>query len=290
MEAAELYHAARVRTHERRSIAEAARAISYSIQSLPPGDTAFDPALVIDWVRAQNLVTGEPDLLPRSLFCTDYRAERRVYRSPFRRTTNGLGAGRSLEAATLHALYEVIERDCIGRSRPEPLASQGIPEVAAGLRDTIRAAGLEIGLWALPNRYKLPCVKARLIEPGTGAAFTGSACAGSPDCALLGAMTEAVQSRLTVITGSRDDLADRHYRGCAADPHVAPGKTSAERTFETLPALTSLAPGSELEQLVHRVHRVSGVAALRVDLTLPEIGVPVVYVAAPGMQFDTRWH
>jgi ribosomal protein S12 methylthiotransferase accessory factor len=105
--------------------------------------------------------------------------------------------------------------------------------------------------------------------------------------ALLRAVTEAVQSRLTHISGSRDDMF--HYDTAANLDDVRATAELAQRpadkafsgvdlsreTFEDEVALL----GAALSRI-----GVDGVAV--VDLTRSEIGIPVVKVVAAGLETD----
>ncbi len=68
----------------------------------------FSDDLIIDWVEAEELISQQTVWLPASAayFCEQ---------SLLRTSTNGLASGNHLMEATLHALYELIERDAISR-------------------------------------------------------------------------------------------------------------------------------------------------------------------------------
>src|SRR6185295_4846109 len=71
-------------------------------------DIFFSEDHVIDWASAEDLLSGQEVWLPASAACLCFP---KLYNS----TTNGLASGNHLIEATLHALYEVIERDAIAR-------------------------------------------------------------------------------------------------------------------------------------------------------------------------------
>src|SRR5262249_24036842 len=80
------------------------------------------------------------------------------------------------------------------------------------LWEKITAAGLKIDLRYLDNSYHLPCFHALLVDPEESSLLFvngGYACHPHREKALTGAILEAVQSRLSVIHGGRDDLAER---------------------------------------------------------------------------------
>jgi ribosomal protein S12 methylthiotransferase accessory factor len=70
------------------------------------GETFFSPDYIVDWVEGEELLSGEKVWLPAS---SAYFIEPAAGRT----STNGLASGNHLVEATLHALYELIERDAI---------------------------------------------------------------------------------------------------------------------------------------------------------------------------------
>jgi ribosomal protein S12 methylthiotransferase accessory factor len=107
-----------------------------------------------------------------------------------------------------------------------------------------------------------------------------------PAVAMMRALTEAAQSRLTYIAGSRDDffrhqhLAHRASDGEAAIRQIqdapptvrAQTVSSATRSFE-----------GDVHYLLRRLRDVGLTQAVLVDLTHDEIGVPVARVIVPGL-------
>ncbi|KYG01780.1 hypothetical protein BE21_55805 [Sorangium cellulosum] len=109
------------------------------------------------------------------------------------------------------------------------------------------------------------------------------------EIALLRALTEAAQSRLTQIAGSRDDRTPSQYVR-QRDPNITaaareelerPGPRRRFAEGPTFHADTFNADVAwELEQL-----RAAGVKrAIAVELTRPELGIPVVRVVVPGLE------
>lgn len=177
----------------------------------------------VDTARCRDLVTGRVVLLPTELvFMPGYaRPEPSLYGS----STNGLASGNSLEEATLHALLEVLERDAVAMNRARD-ASQivdmaSLPVPFAALAPAWKRQGVELIVRHVPNDFDLPCFEAHLHE----AASTDVNLAGGyglhPDrgVALARAVTEAAQSRLSLIHGGRDDI--KGFFGKYAQPDQA---------------------------------------------------------------------
>jgi ribosomal protein S12 methylthiotransferase accessory factor len=146
-------------------------------------------------------------------------------------STNGLASGNHVAEATLHGLYEVIERDTISRlttnGRLDLEARCRFVNVAtvtgpvAALCDAIRRAELKLVLIAVQGVVPVATFWAVLLDrdppswPSRVRVGYGSHL--SPAVAATRAITEAAQSRLTFIHGAREDLITKNSYS-AADP------------------------------------------------------------------------
>jgi ribosomal protein S12 methylthiotransferase accessory factor len=107
--------------------------------------------------------------------------------------------------------------------------------------------------------------------------------------ALARALTEAAQSRLTRIAGSRDDLQSAHV-----EAHRSPAKIAADRARTLAPAPAGARferpprPFASFEQeLAHLLDRLRAAGidpVLAVDLSPPDRPFHVVRVIAPGLE------
>ena len=115
----------------------------------------------------------------------------------------------------------------------------------------------------------------------------GSGCHPLRAIALLRALTEAAQSRVTMIAGARDDIRRAHYqRACSRDnleqlrEHV---RAPATRAFAAAPS-HDLASFDEDLTLALGLLRRAGLEQVAVlDLSLPGIPASVVRVVVPGL-------
>jgi ribosomal protein S12 methylthiotransferase accessory factor len=120
----------------------------------------------------------------------------------------------------------------------------------------------------------------------------GSGCHLDPTVALARAASEAAQVRLTRIAGARDDFLPESYETSrrAVRARVArewlhstlPGIT--ERDCRALPARAGNTLRQDLKAILARLAAAAVHEAVWVDLTDPEIGVPVVRVVVPGLE------
>ena len=121
--------------------------------------------------------------------------------------------------------------------------------------------------------------------------FHGSGCHADRGVALSRALTEAAQTRLTYITGIRDDLSPAEYE-------AAPGDDIREALLdalarETAPSLFAVTPSFASDDLIEdlrwalrRLQTIGIEHVVAIDLTRPEIDIPVVRLVIPGLEWD----
>ena len=77
------------------------------------GGRGPQPHTRLNWVKGRSLLSDGDVLGPYNSVSTDFTDG---VAAPFARTTNGLASGNSWLEASLHALYEVVERDAVTRA------------------------------------------------------------------------------------------------------------------------------------------------------------------------------
>lgn len=139
-------------------------------------------------------------------------------------STNGIGSGNDRCEAALHAVCEVIERDAVAImiAKDPQLSMRSFREIdletvsdrdCQDLIARCHAAGLQLYAYDITSDIGVPTIYCRLRDL-VFSPFAYTDGAGSHPCsavALRRAITEAAQTRLTVISGSRDDLAFSDY-------------------------------------------------------------------------------
>ncbi|MBI5067174.1 MAG: YcaO-like family protein [Deltaproteobacteria bacterium] len=302
------------------TFAEAARgalleaAELHASEAVPPG---AGPLLL---VAAQDLLGGEPTLVPaRAVYCPPPGA-RPLAGPEARWTSNGMGAHPSRAAALLHALLEAAERDQVARALPRFWTRAAVERrllhraslarsapVAARLAARIEARGFEVFLFDLvpgpgsgsgsgprprpasisSDRWSLglPVAGALLFDTHLGPqpVTAGYACALSRDRALTAALLEAAQSRLTDIHGAREDVAPMDPEA-AALLHAFCREARGARPASRLPHHPVRGARADLGRVL-RLLRAAGIAQVPwVDLSPPGLGVCVVRVLVPGLR------
>lgn len=308
MEAAEAFHAEAVTGPLRRA---AFRELSDAVDPLKLPRAAFadasDPAAArFLWIAGTDLGSGCERWVPYELIHADYTVPA-AEPARFQATTSGLAAGNVEVEAQLHALYEAIERDAIAcwregggpgsAGRALDLAATGDDEIAA-LLDRITAAEIDVAAWDVTSDIGIATVIALLLPKGTGAdaveAELGSGCHLDPDVALSRALTEAAQTRLTRISGARDDFEPRSYgsevrrrrrveaREWLALARRRPVPWAAFR--DGLRRHPSEDLDADLGTVLAGLNAAGFDEVVWVDLARPDIGLPVGRIVVPGLE------
>jgi YcaO-like protein with predicted kinase domain len=217
-------------------------------------------------------------------------------------STNGLASGNHLLEAVLHGLAELIERDATALWRLAPGMSlidleTVEEEYCRRLVAALRQAGVFVAAWDMTSDIGVAaCGAVVLNEPEQNrwrvlGAHYGFGCHPDPAVALSRAISEAVQTRLTYISGSRDDFLREAYAQ-ASNPDLLAAihqDLSARPPTVRLGDLPNLATPrfeDDIAVLLERL-RLRGIEqVVVVDLTKPDVGLPVAKVLAPGLEMD----
>lgn len=180
---------------------------------------AEDQLRAIDWTFATDLQSGERIVVPHDYVHAMLLQRGRAHRLAAEVSTNGLASGGNLVEALTHGLCEVIERvdtelfaEGFSSRAAFDLSRSDWPEFVT-LDAHARERGFSIRVWETTGPVDVPSFMACLADmrdAGTPPGY-GAGCHLSPRVALARAVHEAAQSRLTRISGGRDDLTDAEY-------------------------------------------------------------------------------
>jgi ribosomal protein S12 methylthiotransferase accessory factor len=255
----------------------------------------------MECVVAESIMSKERVLVPAELVFLPFRPHA-GYRGRFGTSSNGLASGNTLREATVHALSELIERDVRSfdafADASAPVNLDSVPEPAAGVVESVRAAGLELYVRTTRNAFGLPYFTAVIHDPDAWSPCLlngGYGCHPHRSVAFVRAVAEAAQSRLSFIHGGRDDLVEHHARfeGWGASrkrahvkrvvEHASKGKRAPWDTVDDCSDLAKTVPGCE-ELLLGRLAGLGFHQSCRVALSLPEDDLQVVRVLVPGLE------
>lgn len=256
--------------------------------------------LRILWVEGTELMSGDPMWVPFELVHADGAIPPLPGSDCFASSTNGLASGNHLLEAVSHGLCEVIERDatslwnrltkdqrdrrCIDLDTVEDPACD---DVLARLR----TGGLDVAVWDTTTDVGVAafqCVATDQTGQMPHIAY-GAGCHPGRSIALLRALTEAAQVRLTYIVGAREDLRPADYDPAilsskALSMRWLKGSPAGTRDFRSVPTHDFEDFDSEVTWLLDCLKGVGIRQAIAVDLTRPEFGVNVVRVVVSGLE------
>lgn len=302
MEAAETWHGETITAPLKMASLEELRRDHrvVDVEALPRSRLgAFAPSRQILWIAGRPLVGDGSLWVPLELVSTNYTVPQPQGSFAFPANTNGLASGNSFAEAALHALCELIERDALTLWRlagaearaatvldPESIDSTPCRTLLAHYA----RAGLDVGLWDVTSDLGVPVFCCAVAERSDTAieAELGAGCHPDREVALLRALAEAAQSRTTRIAGSRDDYVPESYDSAAK---LARNRTARlwlsdppRLRFGEAPNLSGETVTGDLQRVVERLAGAGIDQVVAVDLTKPDIGLPVVRVVAAGLE------
>jgi YcaO-like protein with predicted kinase domain len=242
--------------------------------------------------------------VPWSLVGADYRPDPPGFHAAFQVSSDGLASGFDFRAAILHGLCELIERDASALLELMSTAELGSRVARVGASDgldalqfeqRIRAAGFDLTLLDMTSDIGLPAFTAIISDSAMANApqvpryahSAGAACHASRATAIVKAIAEAAQSRITRITGSRDDLFPELYQ----DAEGAERKAIVELLGFIDPGLPP-APQRQVPDLSGGIHALvaqlkrRGIEQVIAVPLKNEFGIAVVRMIVPGLQTD----
>ncbi len=266
----------------------------------------YDPHKPILWCDAEDLMAeGGPLSVPFEMVHTNYTRPLPAGSGNFQMSSNGLASGNHAMEAIGHGLCEVIERDALAlwalrggtESDHGRLDLESVDDPAAqGLLDRLEAAGLAVGVWDITTDVGLPVCVCALADQDTnvmGQIYSshGSGCHVAREIALARALTEAAQTRLTYIAGTRDD-AHRELFETARNPDrvaavrarlVSPAAT-ARTSYGAMPSHNTASFEDDVALIVDRLAAVGISQAAVVPFRSRIDGIAVVRVIVPGLE------
>ncbi|MCX4241318.1 YcaO-like family protein [Paraliomyxa miuraensis] len=310
MESIETWHAERI---ERPSVVasyaellERGPVLGPTRLSLLP-NTTWHHHLPLRWTQGWDLMQREPVWVPWELLDLDCRVTATRPAPCFHVSSNGLASGNTLLEASLHGLLEVVERD----SSALWLCRQLLGNAAAtkvdpgtiddpGARQTLErldAAGFETAIFDETSSLGIPAFGCSIYErePLSWAnplpSNAGSGCHLDRGVALLRALHEAAQSRLTCIAGSRDDMPWRDYRDVQGPARASDAplpevyRLPVARDYRDVPAFASDDLAQDLRTVLAAL-RTEGIdRVVVVSLERPSVGIAVVRVVVPDLEY-----
>lgn len=310
MESIEAYHAEHITLPLKLASYEELRYTQRvaDVARLPrPASSPFHEHLPLLWIEGYDLLQQERVWVPYEMVHMNYTTSVRSGAGCFIASSNGLAAGNHLLEAISHGVCEVVERDALAHWNVLPGAARSRTRIAPEtitdldarvLLERFTRAGVAVGVWEITSDTGIPAFLCRAVDRADDPlrrlySVSGSGCHPSRTVALLRALTEAAQSRLTMIAGSRDDVTHEEYIRLR-DPDLS--RQSRAQILGSGP-VRDFAGGPDWEaetfeeDLTWEFEKLRGVGIERiiiVNLTRPDFGLPVVRVVIPGLEAITQ--
>ena len=263
----------------------------------------FSPSARRPWVEGRLLDSHAPIYVPYDLVHCDFTVPLPPGSGCFQLSTNGLASGNTREEATSHALCELIERDAmtLWSLLPKPQQAKQKVDLSSITDPTIQAlikqiedADVMVSVWNVTSDLNIPTFFCTILNRQESQhrplyPMSGSGTHLDKHVAMMRAITEAVQTRLTLISGSRDDasLKDYQSRQNMAYQGLVRAElmdTPAYVDFNHIDTWLHDTIEEDVALLVSQLKKHHLPSPIMIDLTKPEFDIPVVRVIAPGLE------
>ena len=249
----------------------------------------------IAWYMGWEMFRGEPIWVPACAVFHPYVPDGDL--QLFRYNTNGLASGNTLEEAILHATFEVIERDAWSLAEDRQYAKADVvvdsDSVPGRMIESFREKGVEIHLKDITSDVGVTTIGAAaddVVTKDPEMLTIGVGTHLDPEIAAIRAITEVAQSRAT------------HKEGAKVNAELV--KTTREMGYEKIKRINRLWYSDldrkvklndledestdyvldDIEVVLGKLVDAEFDKVITVNLTRPEIEIPVVRMIIPGME------
>jgi YcaO-like protein with predicted kinase domain len=273
------------------------------VDSLPRLSQPWAATSKILWTEGRELVSGETVWVPYELVHLNFTLPLPPGSGYFLGGSNGLASGNHPLEALVHGLTEVIERDALslfyrlsaGEQRQRRIDPATVDDVVIrSLLGRYQAAGISVAIWDATSDVEVPVYLCDVVDREDNpfrrvGMARGSGCHADPIVAVGRALTEAAQSRLTRIAGTRDDLLKSHVDAHRSDAKMLLDRARIHAAPERMTAFARLSPSfatfeQEARFLVSRIGAVGAGPAITVDLSDFNLPFHVLRVLVPGLE------
>jgi putative methanogenesis marker protein 1 len=256
-----------------------------------PENPDLDRAL--PWVEGFDIVNDEAVIVPAHAV---FHPLPQKYRQLFRTNTNGLASGNTMEEAIFHALCEVIERDAwslVEASRDTGSSVINIDDTdCLGMQKKFADAQVDVLVKDITSDIGIPTMAAvadDVLLKDPILLTIGIGTHTSARIAVMRALTEVAQSRLTQIHGAREDTTIAEIRkkmgyDRAKRINAYWFKDNGVEDYNRIVSCDSDNFLTDIRFIIEALKKQGLDRVIVVDLTREEIGVPVVRVIVPGLE------
>jgi YcaO-like protein with predicted kinase domain len=250
------------------------------------------------WIEGEDLISRSPCWVPYELVHTDYTMPRGPAHGCFLANTNGLASGNHMLEAISHGIHEVIERDASALWKHTPRRSRRALDLKTVNDDACRwvldqfaRADIAVKVWDTTSDVGIAsftCLVLGRDDDGADPEFAAG-CHPARGIALLRALTEAAQARTTYIAGSRDDFWAEDYTPAQRARRLKECRSlmvadTATGDFHDVPTRDQDSLDEDVTWALEHLRAAGIRQVVAVNLTKPELGIPVVRVLIPGLE------
>ena len=257
-----------------------------------PGFSDFRVDQELHWVWGFDLRAQEEILVPASAVYHPFHLDGK---SPYKTHTNGLASGNTMEEAIFHGMTEVIERDAwsIAQFNSEMNAALVVddqPEhrFIIDLITKFEKAAVEVTARDLTTDIGVPVIAAFSQDTVHSSlmVFDGFGAHLDPRVAMARALLELATTRAFFILkhgfdSLRENLPYYYTEGDLEDPRFY---ASEQNLLGEMDREYSADIREDIGTLLKKLDRCGLARTIIVDLTRPDVGMPVVRVIIPGME------
>ncbi|MCW5589093.1 MAG: YcaO-like family protein [Legionellales bacterium] len=276
-------------------------AIVGSFKQLKPNYHLLNPTLIANelfdtshllyeeliWIPAIEAITKKFIYIPKSAISLDSTQANHLSLK-FNASSNGLAAGNTQDEAIFHAICELVERHSyyywLQAHERNILNLSSIPySIVTSLIANIQTQGFMLDIFLMPNEFGLPAYVACLYKNDhhDKRVFAGKGAHIDDEIAMIRAITEAAQSRLTVISGARDDLNETYFN--LPNTPISLEKNAIPFTQSSPPC--SLASFAEVNhELITKIQKHGYEQVILCDLTQHHYNISVTKALIPGLK------
>jgi ribosomal protein S12 methylthiotransferase accessory factor len=262
------------------------------------GQPPLEPSEEIAWVEGFDLLKNGSVFVPAD--AVSLNPERDGRETRYWQSSDGLASGNILIEAVMHGLCERVERDAtvlwLFRSErevadacvdPGALSDQGVD----GLIAQIDRSGFQLRLFDITSDVGIPVMFAVIAPKLDGFEehwkhfdlSSGIGCHPSPARAAIRAITEAAQSRVTSITGARDDF-DPNLYGTQLRADLTGYLRATPLGNRKLPQEVTRDPSDNLQHILGQLRAVGVGSVIVVPFDTGVRGFAVAKVLVPELE------
>ena len=273
--------------------------------TIPPADMIL-PIWALDnlqgaeiaWTEGWDILRGERVWVPACAVFYPYIPDTDL--QLFKYHTNGLASGNNMEEAVLHATFELVERDAWSiaeyRNLPVPDVIADPDSLPGKLIARFAEHGVEVHLKDLTCDTGIPTIGAAADDVATKDPEMLTIGVGThldPEIAAVRAITEVAQSRATHRDGKKINAqlqratVQMGYERVKELNRLWFGEGRGSVNLSDIPDGSTDDVLDDIEVVLGSLMNAGFDSVIAVDLTRPELGVPVVRMIVPGLEVST---